>query len=140
ACSFRCDVSVYEEVLTLETAARAAMGPVDLLINNAGIAAAGLVEELEPHEWTRVVEVNFWSIVYAVRAFLPGMIERGHGHIVNTASGAGVVGIPYHIQYVVSKFAVVGLTEALYSEIKHAYPGIDVSMICPSYLNTRIID
>jgi short-subunit dehydrogenase len=68
------------------------------------------------------------------------MIERGSGHIVNTASAAGVVGLPYGIAYVVSKFAVIGLTEALYSEIKHAHPGIDVSVICPTGVLTNIQD
>jgi NAD(P)-dependent dehydrogenase (short-subunit alcohol dehydrogenase family) len=136
----RCNVARYDEVLALADDAQARMGPVDLLVNNAGIGGAGLVEELEPEAWQQVFDVNTWSIVYAVRAFLPAMIARGTGHIVNTGSGAGIVGIPYHIQYVVSKFAVVGLTEALYSEIKHAHPGIDISVICPSYLNTRIID
>lgn len=136
----RCDVSSFDEMKNLEADARARMGSLDLLINNAGIAGAGFVEELEPQDWKRVFDVNTWSIIYSVRAFLPAMIERGSGHIVNTGSGAGVVGIPYHIQYVVSKFAVVGLTEALYSELKHVYPGIDISVICPTYLNTGIID
>lgn len=140
ALAARCDVSDHAAVRALADDAEARLGPVDLLVNNAGIGGAGLVEELEPDEWKRVFEVNTWSIVYAVRAFLPRMIARGHGHIVNTGSGAGIVGIPYHIQYVVSKFAVVGITEALYSEIKHVHPGIDISVICPTYLNTRIID
>lgn len=140
AFTFTCDVSVFDEIKAMQEAAELCMGPVDLLVNNAGIAAAGLVEEMEPDEWKRVFDVNTWSIVYAVRAFLPGMLARGSGHIVNTGSGAGVVGIPYRIQYVASKFAVTGLTEALYSEIKHLHPGINVSVICPSYLNTRIID
>ncbi len=140
ASTARCDVSSFDEIKALEKESRERMDHVDLLINNAGIAGAGLVEELDPDEWKNVFDVNTWSIVYSVRAFLPAMIERGTGHIVNTGSGAGVVGIPYHIQYVVSKFAVVGISEAIYSEIKHAYPGIDVSVICPSYLNTRIID
>jgi len=140
ATTARCDVSSFDETMALEEEARSRMGHVDLLINNAGIAGAGLVEELDPSEWKKVFDVNTWSIVYAARAFLPAMIERGSGHFVSTGSGAGIVGIPYHIQYVVSKFAVVGISEAIYSEIKHVYPGIDVSVICPSYLNTRIID
>jgi len=140
ALTARCDVSNFDEIKALELDARARMGEIDLLVNNAGIAGAGLAEELDPVDWMKVLEINTWSIIYSVRAFLPAMIKRGRGHIVNTGSGAGVVGIPYHIQYVVSKFAVVGLSEALYSEIKHVHPGIDVSVICPSYLKTRIID
>jgi short-subunit dehydrogenase len=68
------------------------------------------------------------------------MLERGTGHIVNTASGAGIVGIPYHAQYIASKFTVVGITEALYSEIKHTHKDINFSVICPTFLKTNIID
>jgi len=136
----RCDVSKYEDVQAMADGAYSRMGPVDLLINNAGIGGAGLAEELDPGDWKPVIDVNMWSVIYSVRTFLPRMIERGTGHIVNVGSGAGVVGIPYHIQYVVSKFAVVGLTEALYSEVKHVHPGLDFSVICPSYLKTNIID
>lgn len=136
----RCDVSSYEEFQELAREFAHGMGPLDVLINNAGIAGAGLVEQLDPWEWSRVFDVNIWSVIYSVRSFLPAMIERGSGHIVNVGSGAGIVGIPYHIQYVASKFAVVGLSEALYSELKHVHKGIEVSVICPSFLRTSIID
>jgi len=135
----RTDVANREEVNKLAEESWRRLGGVDLLINNAGIGGAGLVEELEPEDWKRVLDVNLWSIVYAIRAFLPRMLERGTGHFVNTASGAGIVGVPYHIQYVASKFAVVGITEALYSEIKHVHKGIQFSAICPTYLRTNII-
>lgn len=135
----RCDVSKLEDFKRIAGDVSLQMGTLDLLINNAGIAAGGLVESIEPGQWEHVLAVNTWSIIYSISVFLPGMLERGSGHIVNVGSGAGIVGIPYHIQYVVSKFAVVGITEALYSEIKHAYKGIDFSVICPTYLKTNII-
>ncbi len=135
----RTDVANRDEVNKLAEESWERLGGVDLLINNAGIAGAGLVEELEPDDWKKVLDVNLWSIIYAVRAFLPKMLQRGMGHFVNTASGAGIVGVPYHIQYVASKFAVVGITEALYSEIKHVHKGIRFSAICPTYLRTNII-
>lgn len=137
----KCDVSSFDELKALEADARARLGAVDLLINNAGRGGvAGLVEELDPRDFKQVLDVNLWSVLYSVRTFLPGMIERGTGHIVNVASGAGVVGLGYGIAYVVSKFGVVGYTEALYSEIKHVHPGIDVSIICPTGVRTNIFD
>lgn len=134
------DVSKYEDVERLAHEFHATLGDVDLLINNAGIAGAGLIEDVTLAEWKQVIDVNTWSIIYAIRVFLPGMIQRGSGHIVNTGSGAGIVGIPYHAQYIASKFAVVGITEALYSEIKHTHKNINFSVICPTFLKTNIID
>jgi len=137
----RCDVSSFDEIKKLEEDARSRLGHVDLLINNAGRGGVnGHVEEFDPSDWARVLDVNLWSIIYSVRTFLPAMIERGCGHIVNTASAAGVFALPYGNPYVVSKFAVIGLTECLYSEIKHAHPGIDVSVICPTGVKTSILD
>lgn len=135
----RCDVSRYEDFVKLAEEFRSGLGDVDLLINNAGIASAGPVEEIAAEEWERTLSVNAWSIIHSIRAFLPRMIERGTGHIVNVASGAGIVGIPYHAPYIASKFAVVGISEALYSELKHACRGIDISVICPTFLKTNII-
>jgi len=136
----RCDVSRLEDYKTLSEMAASQMGDVDLLINNAGIAGAGPIEGLQPEDWKLVMDVNAWSIIYAVHVFLPLMIKRGRGHFVNTASGAGVVGIPYHAQYIASKFTVVGITEALYSEIKHIHRDIHFSMICPTFIKTNIIE
>ncbi len=136
----KCDVSKLEDYKKLADQAASQMGDVDLLINNAGIAGAGLIEDLGPEDWKHVMDVNAWSIIYAVHVFLPRMIKRGSGHFVNTASGAGIVGIPYHAQYIASKFTVVGITEALYSEIKHVHKDINVSMICPTFLKTNIIN
>jgi short-subunit dehydrogenase len=135
----RCDVSRYEDFVNLAEEFRSSLGDVDLLINNAGIASAGLVEEIAAEEWERTLSVNAWSVIHSIRAFLPRMIERGTGHIVNVASGAGIVGIPYHAPYIASKFAVVGISEALYSELKHVCRGIDISVICPTFLKTNII-
>ncbi len=133
----RCDVSSYEDQKNLSDLVYSKFDHIDLLINNAGIAGAGLVETLEPDDWKHVLDVNLWSIIYSIRVFLPKMLERGSGHFINVASGAGVVGIPYHIQYIASKFPVVGITEGLCSEL--SYRGVDFSVICPTHLKTNII-
>jgi len=136
----KCDVSKYEDIENLAERFYSKFDQLDLLINNAGIGGGGLVETLELDDWKHILDINTWSIIYAIKVFLPKMLEQGTGHFVNTGSGAGVVGIPYHIQYIASKFAVVGITEALYSELKHNHPGIDFSVICPTHLKTNIID
>jgi len=136
----RCDVSKYEDYKDIAEQFYSKFDKLDLLINNAGIGGGGLADSLELDDWKNVIDINTWSIIYAVKVFLPRMLEQGTGHFVNTGSGAGVVGIPYHIQYIASKFAVVGITEALYSEFKHNHKGINFSVICPTQIKTNIID
>ena len=134
----RCDVAKYGDLENLAGEVYARLGEVDLLINNAGIAGGGFVESIELEEWKRVLEVNLWGIIHSLKAFLPRMLQRGSGYIVNVGSGAGVVGIPHHIPYIASKFAVVGISEALYSELNSR--GIIVSVICPTKVKTSIMD
>ncbi len=134
----KCDVSNYEDVTRLADQAYAQLGEIDILINNAGISGGGFVESLDIEDWKHVLDVNLWSIIYSVKVFLPRMLARGAGYIINTGSGAGIVGLPNHIAYVTSKFAVVGLSEALYSELNHR--GIDISVICPTFVKSNIID
>jgi short-subunit dehydrogenase len=134
----KCDVSKYEDFVSLAGEVYAKLGDIDLLINNAGIGSGSFAESMELADWKKVLDVNLWSIIYSLKVFLPRMLQRGSGHIVNTGSGAGVVGQPYHLDYVASKFAVVGISEGLYSEIHDR--GIDVSVICPTIIKTNIID
>jgi short-subunit dehydrogenase len=136
----RCDVSKYRDLEETAEEFYSLLGDVDLLINNAGVGGAGLIEDITLEEWKQVMDVNAWSIIHAIRVFLPRMVKRGKGHIVNTGSGAGIVGVPYHAQYIASKFTVVGITEALYSELKHTHKEMHFSVICPTYLKTNIID
>ena len=133
-----CDVSKFEDYQKISTDFDSKLGDLDLLINNAGISGGGFIEDYELEDWKKILDVNLWGVIYALKVFLPKMLERGSGHIVNTASGAGIVGLPNHLHYVASKFAVVGISEGLYAEI--ADRGIDVSVICPSHVKTNIID
>jgi len=110
----------------------------DLLINNAGIAIGGSAIDLELEDWKKVLDVNLWSIIHSLKAFLPRMLEKGSGHIVNVASVAGVLGATEPLPYVSSKFAVVGLSEALFCQVSRL--GIYVSIVLPSYVRTNIFD
>jgi len=115
-----------------------AEGRVDVLHNNAGVCNGTPVERADLAEWRRTVEVNLWGVIHGVVAFVPRMIAQGGGgHIVNTASMAGLVGFPYVTPYTVSKFGVVGLSEAMAPEL--AGHGIHVTAICPGAVRTNVM-
>ncbi len=109
-------------------------GAIDILINNAGIAAFGKFLELEPETWENIIQVNLMGVYYATRAVLPGMIERKSGDIINISSTAGQRGAAATSAYSASKFAVLGLTESLMQEVrKH---NIRVTALTPSTIAT----
>jgi short-subunit dehydrogenase len=116
--------------------ATAALGPVDVLVNNAGIMPLGPLLE-EPDAVTRrIIEVNLLGVVNGTKAVAPGMVERGRGHVVNIASAVGRVAVANGATYSASKHAVVGLTEALRSELGPA--GVEVSMVMPTVVRTEL--
>ena len=132
----KCDVSKFEDFEKAAKDFHSIFGDMDLLINNAGIAISGGIEELELEDWKKVLDINLWSIIYSLKVFLPRMLEKKSGHIVNVASTAGVCGTSEPLPYITSKFAVVGLSEALYGQLYNR--GIRVSVIVPSYIKTNI--
>lgn len=112
------------------------LGPIDILINNAGTAAFGKFLELEPEQWEQQVKVNLFGVYYTTRAVLPQMIERKAGDIVNIASTAGLKGAPITSAYSASKFGVMGLTDSLMQEVrKH---NIRVTAMAPSTVVTDL--
>lgn len=113
-------------------------GLPDLLVNNAGVGVAGTVAETSPADWDRTIAVNLSAIFHLCRLFVPPMVERGHGVIVNVASIAGVVGLRNRAAYCASKAGVVGLTRALAAD--HAPQGLRVNAICPGTVETAWVD
>jgi NAD(P)-dependent dehydrogenase (short-subunit alcohol dehydrogenase family) len=134
-----CDVSRDEDVERLAQEAEARLGPVGVLMNNAGVVLRGALEHIELADWRWCLGINLFGVIRGIHAFLPRMIERRHGYIVNTGSVAGLVALTGEgAPYIASKFAVVGLTEAL---ALYARPfGIGVSLLCPGGVNTNLAE
>jgi NAD(P)-dependent dehydrogenase (short-subunit alcohol dehydrogenase family) len=131
------DVTRLDSVAALADAAGKRFGRIDLVFNNAGVATFGEIAGSTHADWVYTMNVNFWGVVHGVETFVPRLIARkAGGHIVNTASMAGLVGMRWLGIYCASKFAVVGLTEALHREL--AEHGIGVSVLCPMIVETNI--
>ena len=133
-----CDVTSEESVAALAAAVHAE-GPLDVLVNNAGIAYLGCFEEMSPAWWRRTIDVNVMGIVHCIQAFLPAMrAAGGERKIVNVASVAGVAPAPNMSAYAASKHAVIGLSEVLALEL-HGTP-VSVLVVCPGIINTNIVN
>ncbi len=131
------DVSKKEQVKDLCDKVYEKMSRVDVLCNNAGIATAGKFEKLPMDSWEKIMGVNLWSVIYGCHYFYPRMIAQGGGgHIVNTASGAGLAPLPLMTAYCCTKFAVEGFSETLRAEA--ALHGIGVTAVCPGVVKTNI--
>lgn len=130
----RCDVADEADVAALVAAADA-HGPVDLVCSNAGIGVAG-GPEVPDQEWQRIFDVNVMAHVYAARAALPAMLERGHGYLLNTASAAGLLSQIGSAPYAVTKHAAVAFAEWL--SITYGDRGIRVSVLCPQAVRTAM--
>jgi NAD(P)-dependent dehydrogenase (short-subunit alcohol dehydrogenase family) len=113
------------------------MGRVDVLCNNAGVGYGGKFEESSLDDWKWIVGVNLWGVIHGCHFFYPRMIEQGGGgHIVNIASGAGIIPLPTMTAYCCTKYGVVGFSETLRAEA--ALHGIGVTAICPGFVSTNI--
>ncbi len=133
-----CDVSDPAQVEVLRDTAVDAFGTVHLLCNNAGVGSGRPNHRTSPGVWQWVVGVNVLGPAYGVSAFAPLMIEQGEGHIVNTASEAGLTPSPVLGAYHASKYAVVGLSESLALELDGT--GVGVSCLCPELVDTLIFE
>jgi NAD(P)-dependent dehydrogenase (short-subunit alcohol dehydrogenase family) len=133
----RCDVTDRQQVQSMAAAVQEALGPVDLLVNNAGqFGPVSPLAATDPDQWWQALEVNLRGPLYCARAVLPGMLARGHGRIVNVCSGAGLAAIPMLSAYVVSKTAVYRLSENLAAETRGH--GVMVFAIDPGLVRTAI--
>ncbi len=135
--AFACDISDREAVAAVSQTIKDQFGGVDVLINNAGIVIGKPFTDLTLDEMQRTMDVNYWGHVFFTHQFLPGMIEKGRGNIVNIASSSGMLGMVNLSDYCASKFADVGFSEALRRELKNrGHSGIVVTCVCPYVIAT----
>ncbi|MCU0600046.1 MAG: SDR family oxidoreductase [Desulfobacterales bacterium] len=128
------DISHFEEVKLFADEIHRDFGPMDVLINNAGIALFALVEDMDHAHWQKVINTNLWGPIHGIECFLKEMIRAKKGHLVNISSTAGLTGAPWHAAYATAKWGLVGLSEVLrYDLMQH---NINVSVICPGAVNT----
>ena len=144
AIAMNCDVSRADQVEALANLALSHFGGAHLVFNNAGVGSGGLIWENTIQDWEWVLGVNLWGVIHGVRSFVPLMLAQAEretdyeGHIVNTASMAGLLSPQLLGVYNVSKHAVVALSETLYHDLKTVQAPVDCSVLCPAFVPTGI--
>ncbi len=133
------DVAERASVGRLAERVRDEVGPTWLLVNNAGVFVSSPFLASTVAEWDFVLGVNLWGVVHGLHAFLPGMIERNSGHVINTSSVDGLVTVQNTSSYVAAKHAVAALTETLFRELQDAGSDVGVSLLCPGAVVTDIL-
>ena len=134
------DVSDRESVTDLARRVREDAGDAWLLVNNAGVYLSAPFTQMPAADWEFVVGVNFGGVVHCMQAFLPGMVERDSGHIVNTSSIDGLVTVRNAAGYVAAKHAVSALSETVYRELEEAGSSVGISVLCPAAVATDILN
>ena len=130
------DISSYESVKAFADEIHSESGPLDIIINNAGIALYALVEDMTHAHWQKIINVNLWGPIHGIECFLPEMIKAGKGHVVTVSSTSGLIGLPLHAAYAATKFGLVGISEVLrYDLMMH---NIGVTVVCPGAVETPL--
>jgi all-trans-retinol dehydrogenase (NAD+) len=140
AYAYVCDVSDRREVYRIAGEVKARVGPVDIVVNNAGIISGRRLLEIPDERIEAVFGANILALYWVTKAFLPEMIERNSGHIVTMASAAGLLGVDRQTDYSASKHATIGFTESLRAELKRAgRTGIKTTIVEPFYVDTGMV-
>jgi NAD(P)-dependent dehydrogenase (short-subunit alcohol dehydrogenase family) len=134
------DVSDRASVEALRDAALDRFGAVHLVHNNAGIGLGGPIWEVSEEDWRWILGVNLWGVIHGVATFTPLLLEQCEGHIVNTASIAGLIVAPFLGPYNATKQAVVAISETLYKDLQAVGAPVGVSVLCPGFVQTRIAE
>src|SRR5256885_5568944 len=140
ALAMKLDVSKPQEVEAFAELIDKDLGGAHVVCNNAGVSPLGAAWETSLDDWRWIVDVNLWGVVHGVRSFVPRFLKRNEGHVVNTASVAGIINPPGSSAYNVTKHAVVALSETLYHDLRERTARVGVSVLCPAYVPTGIAD
>jgi len=135
---YKTDLSDADQVEALHRKVTDDAGTPDVLMNAAGVVIVTCVEEAGLEDWRWILDTNLWGYIYMIHYFLPDMIRKRSGYVINVASAAGLFAIPYQAPYNTSKHAVVGLTESVRQEMGRY--GIGASVVCPGMIRTPMID
>jgi short-subunit dehydrogenase len=134
AAAFACDVRDRSAVERAIAEVEQRLGPIDVLVNNAGVIQVGPLDALTLDDFSEAMNTHFWGPLYAMRAVLPGMRARRSGRIVNVSSVGGLIAVPHLIPYSASKFALTGLSQGMRAEL--ARDGVSVTTVCPGLMRT----
>ena len=140
ALSMKLDVSRASEVEAFAELIDRELGGSHVVCNNAGVSPLGTAWEMSAGDWQWIMGVNLWGVIHGVRSFAPRLIAQNVGHIVNTASVAGIINPPGTAAYNVTKHAVVALSETLFHDLRERNSRVGVSVLCPAYVPTGIAD
>ena len=140
AITLKVDVSNAQQLEIFRDQTLTRLGGVHVVCNNAGVSPLGAVWENTPADWQWILGVNLWGVIHGVRAFTPHLLAQDEGHIVNTASVAGLISPPGSGAYNVTKHGVVALSESLYHDLRERNSKVGVSVLCPAYVPTGIVD
>jgi len=132
------DVAKVEDVRALFQEARAALGPIDILVNGAGVAPSAPLVKTSEEQWRAAIETNLSGAFYCMREAMAEMMSRGFGRVINVASIAGKTGSPYIAAYAASKHGLLGLTKV--AALEAADKGVTVNAVCPGYVDTPMTD
>jgi len=139
--AYICDISDRFSVYEMSLKVKKEFGAIDILVNNAGVVRSAPILQKSDEAIEKLINVNLMSIFWTIKAFLPDMVSKGEGVIVNMASAGGLLGVPYISDYCASKFAVVGLTESLRQEMRLAgQKNIRFIYVCPNTVSTGMFD
>lgn len=132
------DMTKPEQIADLIAKTEADLGPLDVLVNNAGIQHVAPVEDFPPEKWDAILAINLSSAFHTIRHALPGMKARKWGRIINLASAHGLVASPYKSAYVTAKHGMLGLTKTI--ALEAAEDGVTVNAVCPGYVLTPLVE
>lgn len=135
---FRCDVRDLDQVRAMADHFYDAWGSVGVIVLNAGVADVGYVGEIKIENWKRIIDTGIWGIIHGCHTFIPRLKEQGRGHVVITASAAGLMSLPEMAPYNMVKAAGVAMAQTLAGEL--ASFGLGVTAICPTFFNTGLLD